>query len=67
MAATEQSIDPWDVQAATDEHGNTLAFDYEAISRQWNTNLIDDALLARFERVTGHKPHRWLRRRLFCA
>lgn len=65
--ATEQEINPWDVQAATDEHGNVLEFDYKAISEKWATKLIDDALLERFERVTGHKPHRWLRRRLFFS
>jgi tryptophanyl-tRNA synthetase len=65
--ATEQEINPWDVQAATDEHGNVLAFDYEGVSKKWNTNLIDQALLDRFERVTGHKPHRWLRRGLFFS
>jgi tryptophanyl-tRNA synthetase len=32
-AATEQQIDPWDVQAAHDEHGNVLALDYVAISQ----------------------------------
>ena len=31
-AATEQHIDPWDVQAAHDEQGNVLALDYVAIS-----------------------------------
>lgn len=30
---TEQEINPWDVQAATDADGNVLAFDYPAISR----------------------------------
>lgn len=64
---TEQEINPWDVQAATDENGNVLEFDYPAISKKWATKLIDDELLARFERVTGHKPHRWLRRRLFFS
>jgi tryptophanyl-tRNA synthetase len=89
-AAAEQEINPWDVQAAIDEHGNALAFDYEAISkyahlggiarqidrnililtnndRKWATKLIDDELLQRFERLTGHKPHRWLRRGLFFS
>lgn len=65
--ATEQSIDPWDVQAAVDADGNIQEFDYAAISQQWATKLIDNALLERFERVTGHKPHRWLRRRLFFS
>ncbi|KAL6705025.1 tryptophan--tRNA ligase [Coniothyrium glycines] len=65
--ATEQEINPWDVQAAVDEEGNVKEFDYVKISQQWATRLIDDALLERFERVTGHKPHRWLRRRLFFS
>lgn len=65
--AHEQEINPWDVHAATDEQGNVLEFDYEAISRKWATKLIDAALLERFERVTGHKPHRWLRRGLFFS
>jgi tryptophanyl-tRNA synthetase len=65
--AVEQEINPWDVQAATDADGNVLEFDYAAISKKWATKLIDDELLARFERVTGHKPHRWLRRRLFFS
>lgn len=35
--------------------------------RKWSTSLIDEALLERFEKVTGHKPHRWLRRGLFFS
>ncbi|KAF1950498.1 tryptophanyl-tRNA synthetase [Byssothecium circinans] len=65
--ASEQEINPWDVQAATDDQGNVLEFDYEAISQKWATKLIDADILARFERVTGHKPHRWLRRGLFFS
>ncbi|KAF1936863.1 tryptophanyl-tRNA synthetase [Clathrospora elynae] len=65
--ATEQAINPWDVQAAVDDEGNVQEFDYAAISQQWATRLIDDELLERFERITGHKPHRWLRRKLFFS
>ncbi|KAF2133673.1 tryptophanyl-tRNA synthetase [Dothidotthia symphoricarpi CBS 119687] len=65
--ATEQTIDPWNVQAGVDADGKVKEFDYAAISQQWATKLIDDALLERFEKVTGHKPHRWLRRRLFFS
>ena len=65
--ATEQDINPWDVQAAVDEEGNVKEFDYVKISQQWATKLIDQPLLERFERVTGHKPHRWLRRGLFFS
>lgn len=32
-AASEQEINPWDVQAARDEQGNSLAFDYAAIAQ----------------------------------
>jgi len=43
--SVEQQIDPWSVQAATDAEGNALAFDYEAISKKWATQLIDKALI----------------------
>jgi tryptophanyl-tRNA synthetase len=65
--AAEQRIDPWDVQAAIDADGTVLEFDYPAISQKWATKLIDDLLLERFERVTGHRPHRWLQRKLFFS
>jgi tryptophanyl-tRNA synthetase len=35
--------------------------------RKWATKLIDEDLLQRFERLTGKKPHRWLRRGLFFS
>lgn len=35
--------------------------------RKWSTSLISNELLERFERVTGKKPHRWLRRGLFFS
>ncbi|OAT07310.1 tryptophanyl-tRNA synthetase [Blastomyces gilchristii SLH14081] len=65
--ATEQQIDPWNVEAGHDAQGNALAIDYLALSQKWATKLIDDELLQRFERLTGHKPHRWLRRGLFFS
>ena len=63
----EQDINPWSVTGGHNEKGEAIAINYEAISSKWNTQLIDDELLARFERITGHKPHRWLRRRLFFS
>ncbi|CAK7211353.1 tryptophan--tRNA ligase [Sporothrix bragantina] len=65
--AADQDINPWSVQGGVDENGEIVAIDYEAISKKWSTSLIDEALLERFERVTGHKPHRWLRRGLFFS
>lgn len=44
-----------------------LPTDLLVANRKWATKLIDDALLERFERLTGHKPHRWLRRGLFFS
>lgn len=38
--AVEQKIDPWSVSAAIDEQGNSLAFDYEAISRYAHCGII---------------------------
>ncbi|OOF94230.1 hypothetical protein ASPCADRAFT_208755 [Aspergillus carbonarius ITEM 5010] len=66
-AAQEQDINPWSVEGGRDENGEVVAINYEAICRKWNTSVIDDKLLERFEKVTGHKPHRWLRRGLFFS
>ncbi|KAB8231982.1 uncharacterized protein BDW43DRAFT_301421 [Aspergillus alliaceus] len=64
----EQEINPWSVEGARDENGEIASIDYEAISPgKWNTPIIDQKLLERFEKVTGHKPHRWLRRGLFFS
>ncbi|KAL4979744.1 hypothetical protein BDW66DRAFT_157192 [Aspergillus desertorum] len=60
-------INPWSVAGGIDASGNAIQIDYEALSKKWNTSLIDQALLERFEKVTGHKPHRWLRRGLFFS
>ncbi|PYH91029.1 tryptophanyl-tRNA synthetase [Aspergillus ellipticus CBS 707.79] len=66
-SAQEQDINPWSVDGGRDENGEIVAIDYDAICRKWNTSVIDDKLLERFEKVTGHKPHRWLRRGLFFS
>ncbi|RAL01812.1 tryptophan--tRNA ligase WRS1 [Aspergillus ibericus CBS 121593] len=66
-ANQEQDINPWSVEGGRDENGEVVAINYEAICRKWNTSVIDDKLLERFEKVTGHKPHRWLRRGLFFS
>jgi tryptophanyl-tRNA synthetase len=40
------------------------AIDYNKLVQEFGTKLIDQAILDRFERVTGHKPHRFLRRKI---
>lgn len=51
-AATEQQIDPWDVQAGRDEQGNALAFDYVAISQY--AAIVIVLLNAEFEQEMGY-------------
>jgi len=63
----DQDINPWSVEGAQNENGEVASIDYQAICLKWNTQGIDKNLLERFERVTGHRPHRWLRRGLFFS
>ena len=58
----EQVITPFDVSGGVDETGKALAIDYDKIVDTFGSRRIDAALLEKFERVTGHKPHRLLRR-----
>ncbi|SLM33577.1 tryptophanyl-trna synthetase [Lasallia pustulata] len=58
----EQIITPFDVSGGTDEQGKLLAIDYDKIVGKFGATRIDKALLEKFERVTGQRPHRFLRR-----
>ncbi|KAH8893357.1 tryptophanyl-tRNA synthetase [Thozetella sp. PMI_491] len=60
--AGKQTVDPWNVQGEVGEDGVVKAIDYKKLVEEFGTKLIDDALLARFEQVTGHRPHRFMRR-----
>lgn len=53
-----QTITPYDVVA--DE-----GIDYDKLCRDFGCSKIDDKLIARFEKITGKKAHRFLRRGLF--
>ncbi|KAF6808200.1 tryptophanyl-tRNA synthetase [Colletotrichum sojae] len=59
-----QKVDPWNVSGEVGEDGKVKAIDYKKIVDEFGTKLIDDALLERFERVTGHKPHHFMRRQI---
>ncbi|KAH7340185.1 tryptophanyl-tRNA synthetase [Rhizoctonia solani] len=65
--ATEQNITPWDVQGEVAADGQVLAIDYDKLIDKFGTRRIDAALLERFEKVTGHKPHPLLRRSTFFS
>lgn len=58
----QQSVDPWNVSGGIDAEGNVQAINYNKLVEEFGTKLIDAELLERFERVTGHKPHRFMRR-----
>lgn len=58
----EQIVTPFDVSGGVDEHGKAIAIDYNKLIDKFGSQKIDSALLARFEAVTGHKPHRLMRR-----
>ncbi|PWZ03659.1 putative tryptophan--tRNA ligase [Testicularia cyperi] len=65
-AATEQKVTPWDVEGATVD-GQQVAIDYDKLIKEFGTRHIDPALLERFEKVTGWKPHPLLRRGSFFS
>ena len=58
----EQIITPFDVSGGVDEHGKPIAIDYDKLIDEFGSQRIDKALLDRFEKVTGHRAHRLLRR-----
>ncbi|KAK1531648.1 tryptophanyl-tRNA synthetase [Colletotrichum paranaense] len=63
-ASGGQKVDPWNVSGEVGTDGKVKAIDYKKIVDEFGTKLIDDALLERFERVTGHRPHHFLRRQI---
>lgn len=58
----EQIITPFDVSGGVDEHGKPVAIDYDKLIDRFGSQRIDENLLERFEKVTGHKAHRLMRR-----
>ncbi|KAK3326271.1 hypothetical protein B0H66DRAFT_550527 [Apodospora peruviana] len=59
---SKQTIDPYNVSGEVGEDGVVKAIDYNKLVDEFGTKTIDKELLDRFERVTGKKPHRFLRR-----
>lgn len=62
-----QVVTPWDVQGGVSSDGKQQAIDYDKLIDQFGTRRIDTKLLERFERLTGHKPHVFLRRGMFFS
>ncbi|KAK9473161.1 uncharacterized protein V1510DRAFT_402541 [Dipodascopsis tothii] len=65
-AKAEQVVTPWDVEGAVVD-GKAQEIDYDKLIESFGTRKITDELLERFERVTGRKPHRFLRRGVFFS
>ncbi|KAL6307994.1 tryptophanyl-tRNA synthetase [Sparassis latifolia] len=65
--AHEQVVTPWDVQGSVSTDGKQLAIDYDKLVAQFGTRMVDKAMLERFERLTGHRPHILLRRGMFFS
>ena len=60
--AIEQRVTPFDVSGGVDESGKLLPVNYDKLIKEFGATPVTTDLLARFESVTGHKPHRFMRR-----
>jgi len=56
--ADEAVVDPWNV---------TGVVDYDKLIERFGSTPIDEALIARFEKVTGKPAHHWIKRGLFFS
>lgn len=65
-ASAEQSVTPWDVEGAVVD-GVAQAIDYNKLIQQFGTKPIDEETLQRLEKLTGRKPHIFLRRGIFFS
>ncbi len=64
---SDQVVTPWDVQGGVDASGKPMEIDYGMLIAKFGTKPITPELLERFERLTGRKPHRLLRRGTFFS
>ena len=58
----EDVVTPWDVSS-----NNDTGIDYDKLIKKFGSSKIDDELLGRFEKITGRKPHHFLRRGIFFS
>lgn len=59
---SKQTVDPWNVVGEMGADGVAKAINYLSLIDDFGTKKILDEDMARFEKVTGHKPHRFIRR-----
>ncbi|RMZ84154.1 hypothetical protein DV738_g556, partial [Chaetothyriales sp. CBS 135597] len=61
-STSEQVITPFTVAGGVDETGNVVAIDYQKLTRDFGATALTKELIDRFEKVTGKKAHRFMRR-----
>ncbi|XP_012163777.3 tryptophan--tRNA ligase, cytoplasmic [Bombus affinis] len=61
-ADEEDIVTPWNVATK-----NETGIDYDKLIKKFGSSKIDGELLARFEKITGQKPHHFLRRGIFFS
>ena len=62
VSTGEQVVTPWDVAGGADGK-----IDYAKLVNDFGCSVIDDALIARVEKLTGCRAHPFLRRGMFFA
>lgn len=58
----EDIVTPWDVASKND-----TGIDYDKLIKKFGSSKIDEELLTRFEKITGERPHHFLRRGIFFS
>lgn len=56
----EQTVTPWEVSASR-------GIDYNKLIEQFGCQRLEDSMIQRVEKLTGKKPHPFLRRGIFFA
>ncbi|KHJ30002.1 putative tryptophanyl-trna synthetase [Erysiphe necator] len=59
---SKQTVDPYTVSGEIGADGVAKAINYLTLIEEFGTKQISDEDLIRFEKVTGKKPHRFMRR-----
>ncbi|KUJ11817.1 tryptophanyl-tRNA synthetase-like protein [Mollisia scopiformis] len=60
--SSKQTVDPYNVAGEIGADGIAKAINYLTLIEEFGTKKILEEDLVRFEKVTGHKPHRFMRR-----
>lgn len=55
-------VDPWNVTSKSD-----TGIDYDKLIKRFGSSKIDDALIEKFEKVTGKPAHHFIRRGIFFS